>query len=121
MMIVMNNDTYKKLNPDQQKALDQAAKEASRFNDQLLTSITADIESSFAKMKVTKINNAPWREATKDVYKSFLKYDGFEVSLPGHPPGRRKVLIGSAGITIARELINRRHVSTGYPIRSSPP
>ena len=79
MMIVMNNDTYKKLDPGQQKALDQAAKEASRFNDQLLTSINADIEKKlFAKMKVTKINNAPWREAAKDVYKSFLKYDGFE-------------------------------------------
>jgi TRAP-type C4-dicarboxylate transport system substrate-binding protein len=78
MMIVMNNDTYKKLSPSQQKALDQAAKEASRFNDQLLKSINADIEKQlFAKMKVTKINNAPWREATKDVYKSFLKYDGF--------------------------------------------
>ena len=36
MMIVMNNDTYKKLDPAQQKALDQAAIEASRFNDQLL-------------------------------------------------------------------------------------
>ncbi len=79
MMIVMNNDTYKKLDADQQKALDQAAKEASRFNDQLLTSINADIEKKlFAKMKVTKINNAPWREAARDVYKSFLKYDGFE-------------------------------------------
>ena len=78
MMIVMNNDTFKKLTPAQQKALDQAAKEASRFNDELLKKINADIEKQlFAKMKVTKINNAPWREAAKDVYKSFLKYDGF--------------------------------------------
>jgi TRAP-type C4-dicarboxylate transport system substrate-binding protein len=78
MMIVMNNDTFKKLTPAQQKALDQAAKEASRYNDELLKKINADIEKQlFAKMKVTKINNAPWREAAKDVYKSFLKYDGF--------------------------------------------
>jgi len=79
MMIVMNNDTFKKLTPVQQKALTQAAVEASRFNDALLKKINADIEKQlFAKMKVTKINNAPWREAARDVYKSFLKYDGFE-------------------------------------------
>jgi tripartite ATP-independent transporter DctP family solute receptor len=79
MMIVMNDATYKKLDPAQQKALTQAAVEASRFNDQLLKKINADIEKQlFAKMKVTKINNAPWREAAKDVYKGFLKYEGFE-------------------------------------------
>jgi len=79
MMIVMNDATYKKLDPAQQKALTQAAVEASRFNDELLKKINADIEKQlFAKMKVTKINNAPWRDAAKDVYKSFLKYEGFE-------------------------------------------
>jgi len=79
MMIVMNDATYKKLTPAQQKALTQAATEASRFNDQLLKKINADIEKQlFAKMKVTKINNGPWRDAAKNVYKSFLKYDGFE-------------------------------------------
>jgi tripartite ATP-independent transporter DctP family solute receptor len=79
MMIVMNNDTYKKLDPSLQKALDQASKEASRYNDTLLKSINADIEKKlFEKMKVTKIDNGPWRQAAKDVYKRFLKYDGFE-------------------------------------------
>jgi TRAP-type transport system periplasmic protein len=79
MMIIMNNAAYNKLDPGLQKALSQAAVDASRFNDTLLKSINADIEAKlFAKMKVTKIDNAPWRQAAKDVYKRFLKYDGFE-------------------------------------------
>lgn len=79
MMIVMNDGKFNKLDPNLRQALGQAAVEASRFNDELLKSINADIENKlFAKMKVTKIDNSPWREAAKDVYKRFLKYDGFE-------------------------------------------
>jgi len=79
MMIVMNDASFKKLDPALQKALSQAAVDASRFNDTLLKSINADIEKKlFEKMKVTKIDNDPWRQAAKDVYKRFLKYDGFE-------------------------------------------
>jgi tripartite ATP-independent transporter DctP family solute receptor len=79
MMIVTNNAKFGKLAPDLQKALTQAAMEASRFNDDLLKKINADIEDKlFSRMKVTKIDNAPWREAAKDVYKRFLRHDGFE-------------------------------------------
>jgi tripartite ATP-independent transporter DctP family solute receptor len=79
MMIVMNNASFNKLDPGLQKALGQAAIDASRFNDTLLKSINAEIETKlFVKMKVTKIDNGPWRQAAKDVYKRFLKYDGFE-------------------------------------------
>ena len=79
MMIVMNDGKFNKLDPSLRQALGQAAVEASRFNDELLKNLNADIESKlFAKMKVTKINNSPWRDAAKDVYKRFLKYDGFE-------------------------------------------
>jgi TRAP-type C4-dicarboxylate transport system substrate-binding protein len=79
MMIVMNNDKFNKLDPSLREALAKAALEASRYNDKLLKEINAEIEKNlFAKMKVTKIDNAPWRDAAKDVYKRFLKYDGFE-------------------------------------------
>jgi tripartite ATP-independent transporter DctP family solute receptor len=79
MMIVINNDKFNKLDPGVRQALAKAAVEASRYNDKLLKEINADIEKNlFAKMKVTKIDNAPWRDAAKDVYKRFLKYDGFE-------------------------------------------
>lgn len=79
MMIVVNDASFKKLDPALQKALSQAAVDASRFNDTLLKSINAEIEAKlFAKMKVSKIDNGPWRQAAKDVYKRFLKYDGFE-------------------------------------------
>ena len=79
MLIVMNDGTFNKLDPGLQQALAKAAVEASRFNDRVLEKINAEIEKKlFAQMKVTKIDNAPWREAAKDVYKNFLKYDGFE-------------------------------------------
>jgi len=79
MMIVMNDKKFQSLAPDLQKALEKASLEASRYNDELLKKINADIENKlFSKMKVAKIDNGPWREAAKDVYKNFLKYDGFE-------------------------------------------
>ncbi len=79
MMIVMNNEKFNALPADVQQALAKASAEASLYNDELLKKINADIEAKlFAKMKVAKIDNGPWREACKDVYKGFLKYDGFE-------------------------------------------
>ena len=79
MLIVMNDETFNKLDPSLQQALQKAAAEASRFNDELLEKVNSEIEKKlFAKMKVTKIDNSSWREAAKDVYKGFLKYDGFE-------------------------------------------
>ena len=79
MMIVMNDATYKKLDPASRRP---SARRPSRRLASTTSCSRASTRTSkkqlFAKMKVTKINNAPWREAAKDVYKSFLKYDGFE-------------------------------------------
>lgn len=79
MMIVMNNDTFNNLKPELQDALEKASLDASRYNDELLAKINSDIEAKlFKAMTVTRPDTGPWREATKDVYKNFLKYDGFK-------------------------------------------
>jgi len=79
MLIVTNNQQFEKLDPASQQALVKAAKEASLFNDQLLKKSNSAIEAKlFKEMKVTRPDMKPWREATKDVYKNFLKYDGFK-------------------------------------------
>ena len=79
MLIVVNNKQFEGLDPASQRALERAAKEASIFNDQLLKKTNGEIEAKmFKAMKVTRPDMKPWREATKDVYKNFLKYDGFK-------------------------------------------
>lgn len=79
MMILINNDRYEALDADLQQALAKASLEASRYNDQLLEKINGEIEAElFKAMTVTRPDMGPWREATKDVYKNFLKYEGFE-------------------------------------------
>lgn len=79
MMILINNDRYEALDTDLQQALAKASLEASRYNDQLLEKINGEIEAKlFKAMTVTRPDPGPWREATKDVYKNFLKYEGFE-------------------------------------------
>ena len=79
MLIVVNNKQFEGLDPVSQRALERAAKEASIFNDQLLKKTNGEIEAKlFKAMKVTRPDMKPWREATKDVYKNFLKYDGFK-------------------------------------------
>jgi tripartite ATP-independent transporter DctP family solute receptor len=78
MLIVVNNKQYEQLDPASQQALAKAAKEASMFNDQLLKKTNGAIEAKlFQQMNVTRPDMKPWREATKDVYKNFMKYDGF--------------------------------------------
>jgi len=77
MMIVMNDATYKKLTPPS-RSPHPGGYRASRFNDQLLKKINADIEKQlFAKMKVTKINNGPGA-TQQGCLQEFLKYEGFE-------------------------------------------
>jgi hypothetical protein len=66
---------------------------ASRYNDELLKKINADIEAKlFAKMKVARIDNAPGARRPKDVYNNFLKYDGFEDLY--WPSARRREVLG---------------------------
>lgn len=79
MMIVISNDKFKSLDSDAQQVLTKASLEASRYNDELLGKINSDIEEKlFSAMTVLRPDTEPWREATKDVYKNFLKYEGFE-------------------------------------------
>lgn len=91
MMIVMNNDRFNALDPELQQALEKASLEASRYNDGLLAKINGDIEAKlFKTMNVTHPDMGPWREATKDVYKSFDKYPGFqELYLDIHKVGEQ--------------------------------
>ncbi|BAS27943.1 TRAP transporter substrate-binding protein [Limnochorda pilosa] len=79
MLIVMNDERYQRLSPELQRALTRAAAEASEYNDRILKEQNDFWESQvFGRMTVTRPDMEPWREATKDVYKQFLKYDGFE-------------------------------------------
>lgn len=78
MLIVISNDKFQSLDADAQQVLARASLEASRYNDELLKKINSDIEEKlFSTMTVSRPDTAPWREATKDVYKNFLKYEGF--------------------------------------------
>ena len=79
MLLTVAEDYWQKLTPQQQKWMQEAAAKAVKFNDNL---VLKSSEEYMAKVKpnvtVTEPNVAPFREATKDVYKQFTDVEGFE-------------------------------------------
>jgi TRAP-type C4-dicarboxylate transport system substrate-binding protein len=58
--------------------VEESAKEAAVFNDKYVKDTEADFMAKVTKtMTVSRPDVAPWREATKDVYKQFLNVQGF--------------------------------------------
>jgi tripartite ATP-independent transporter DctP family solute receptor len=78
MLLTISDDYLKSLTTEQRKWVEESAKEAAVFNDKYVKDTEADFMSKVTKtMTVSKPDVAPWREATKDVYKQFLNVQGF--------------------------------------------
>lgn len=79
MLLTASEDFYSSLSEQQKGWLDKSAKEAAIFNDKYVKETEADFMQKVTQhMNVTRPDVAPFREATKDVYKQFLNVDGFE-------------------------------------------
>lgn len=76
MMIVINNETYKSLSYKNRIALQEAAREASLYNEKILaeSTVKADLKE---KMEFTYPDTAKFANAAKDVYKDFNEVEGF--------------------------------------------
>lgn len=78
MLLTIGDEYYKSLTPEQRKWVEESAKEAAVFNDKYVKDTEADFMARVTKtMTVSRPDVAPWREATKDVYKQFLNVQGF--------------------------------------------
>jgi tripartite ATP-independent transporter DctP family solute receptor len=78
MLLVSSDRFYGQLPMETQKIIQQAAIEAGQWNDAYVKKTEADDLAKLSKaMKVTHPDIAPWRAATKDVYKQFSGTEGF--------------------------------------------
>lgn len=78
MMLLVAEDVWQGLSSDQQALIQQAAKDASTFNDELIKQEEAQqLAEVQAEMNVTTPDIEPWRQATAEVYKEFDDVDGF--------------------------------------------
>ncbi len=78
MMIIINNDTYENLSYKNRIALQQAAREASLYNEKILAENMEEIDADLAEnMELTYPDTAEFAEAAKDVYKEFADVEGF--------------------------------------------
>lgn len=78
MMLLIAEDTWQGMSPEEKTLIQQAAKDASDYNDQLVDELEQkQLDEVQAEMNVTEPNMEPWREATADVYKDFSDVEGF--------------------------------------------
>lgn len=78
MLLLAAEPVWEGLNDADKKLFTEAAAEAAVFNDQLVAESEAKLLAEVtAKMKVSKPDLGPWRDATKDVYKQFSDVEGF--------------------------------------------
>lgn len=79
MLLTISDKVYTAFTNQQKEWFNKAAKSAAEFNDEIVKKDEkAAMDIVTKRMKVTKPEIGPWREATKDVYKQFTKVDGFE-------------------------------------------
>ncbi|CAG7635747.1 Solute-binding protein [Paenibacillus solanacearum] len=75
VMLTMSDATYKKLSPDQQKAVEEAAKEATDYENKLVYEQEKEQlkKVTSAGMQVVDVDVTPFMEKAKSVHKDFAK------------------------------------------------
>lgn len=81
VVMAMSNKTWEKLTPDQQKAISEAAKEATQYENKLVADKTNDLFNDLqAKgMKVTKPDTTEWAKIAKTTHKEFAEKYGIDI------------------------------------------
>lgn len=78
MMLLSAENVWQEFSDEEKALLQQAAKDASEYNDQLVAEQEQQqLEEVQAEMNTTNPDLGPWREATADVYKQFSDVEGF--------------------------------------------
>lgn len=79
MILTISEPVYQSLSEQEKIWVNAAAELAKNYNDKLVKETEKEfMDKVTEKMKVTKPDTEPWREATKDVYKKFTNIEGFE-------------------------------------------
>ncbi|WP_274648680.1 TRAP transporter substrate-binding protein [Paenibacillus humicola] len=81
VLLTMSDITYQKLSPDQQKAVEEAAKEATTFENDLVAKQEVELLDSLKKdgMEVVELDTAPFMEKAKTVHGEFAQKYGQEL------------------------------------------
>ena len=77
----MSDKTWKKLNPDQQKAIKEAADEATKYENKLVFEKTEEIFKELQEkgMKVTQPDITDWAKAARTTHQQFSEKYGPEI------------------------------------------
>ncbi len=77
----MSDKTWKKLSPDQQKAVKEAADEATKYENKLVFEKTQEIfkELQAKGMKVTQPDTTEWAKAARTTHQQFAEKNGPEI------------------------------------------
>ncbi|KIL37588.1 C4-dicarboxylate ABC transporter substrate-binding protein [Cohnella kolymensis] len=81
VLLTMSDMTYQKLSPDQQKAVEEAAKEATQFENDLVAKNEEELLKTLkdSGMEVVELDTAPFAEKAKTVHAEFAKKYGQEL------------------------------------------
>lgn len=81
VMLTMSDITYQKLTPEQQKAVEEAAKEATTFENDLVAKQEVELLAQLKEsgMEVVELDTAPFMEKAKTVHGEFAKKYGQEL------------------------------------------
>lgn len=81
VIMAMSNKTWEKLTPEQQKAVKEAAEEATKYENQLVKDKADELFKDLqAKgMKVTKPDTAEWAKAARTTHKEFAEKYGMDI------------------------------------------
>jgi tripartite ATP-independent transporter DctP family solute receptor len=81
VLLTMSEITYQKLTPEQQKAVEEAAKEATTFENDLVAKQEVELLDLLKKsgMEVVELDTAPFMEKAKTVHGEFAKKYGQEL------------------------------------------
>lgn len=81
VILAMSNRTWERLSPDQQKALQEAAAEATLFENRLVQSKTGEIfkELQARGMRVTRPDTAEWARHAKTTHLQFAEKYGLDL------------------------------------------
>ncbi|MFT9846070.1 TRAP transporter substrate-binding protein [Aneurinibacillus sp. REN35] len=73
VMLTMSDATYQKLSPEQQKAVDEAAKEATDYENKIVYEQEKELINKLKEkgMEIVDIDTAPFMEKAKTVHKDF--------------------------------------------------
>jgi TRAP-type C4-dicarboxylate transport system substrate-binding protein len=81
VQLTMSDLTYQKLSKDQQKAVEEAAKEATIFENELVAQQDVELVELLKKrnMEIVELDTAPFMEKAKSVHGEFAKKYGQEL------------------------------------------